>query len=378
MKALFIILPIILLIGALVWGFYSFLNLKEEKIKEEEYEEKDRWSGEVKKKTRDVRYEVVVKNKLVQFIAAVVIALVSVFVLVIVPGSIHQIEAGQVAVVKIWGEAKEVRTAGIHYDFWISHKYEIYDTKVQQSTITTQAYSSDGQTMDIELVIQFQIQQENAMNIATNYGGLEMLQNRIETISTEKMKSVLSQKSAMTIIETRSTVSPDVEEAIRAAITKDYYVNITSVVLTDISFSDAFEKTVEDKMIAEQEKLKAEYEKEKAIIQAEQALEVAKLEAEAKLAEAEGEAKAIEEIAKANANAIKVKSVEVARMLGFTINETAVEGGIEYEIDFEGKTEEEIKVISDYLKYIEYLEVWNGELPDVMTDGSTTIMIPTP
>ena len=378
MKALFIILPIILLIGAGVWGFYSFLNLKEEKTKEEEYEEKDRWTGEVKKKKRNVEYEVVVKNKLVQFIAAIVIAVVSVFVLVIVPGSIHQIEAGQVAVVKIWGEAKEVRTAGIHYDFWISHKYEIYDTKVQQSTITTQAYSSDGQTMDIELIIQFQIQQENAMKIATNYGGLEMLQNRIETISTEKMKSVLSQKSAMTIIETRSTVSPDVEEAIRAAITKDYYVNITSVVLTDISFSDAFEKTVEDKMIAEQEKLKAEYEKEKAIIQAEQALEVAKLEAEAKLAEAEGEAKAIEEIAKANANAIKVKSVEVARMLGFTINETAVEGGIEYEIDFEGKTEEEIKVISDYLKYIEYLEVWNGELPDVVTDGSTTIMIPTP
>ena len=378
MKALFIILPIVFLIGAIVWGFYSFSTLKEEKTKEEEYEKKDSWSGEVRKETREVKYYTLIKNKLVQFIAAVVIAVVSVFVLVIVPGSIHQIEAGQVAVVKIWGEAKEVRTAGIHYDFWISHKYEIYDTKVQQSTITTQAYSSDGQTMDIELIIQFQIQQENAMKIATNYGGLEMLQNRIETISTEKMKSVLSQKSAMTIIETRSTVSPDVEEAIRAAITKDYYVNITSVVLTDISFSDAFEKTVEDKMIAEQEKLKAEYEKEKAIIQAEQALEVAKLEAEAKLAEAEGEAKAIEEIAKANANAIKVKSVEVARMLGFTINETAVEGGIEYEIDFEGKTEEEIKVISDYLKYIEYLEVWNGELPDVVTDGSTTIMIPTP
>ena len=33
MKALFIILPIVFLIGAIVWGFYSFSTLKEEKSK---------------------------------------------------------------------------------------------------------------------------------------------------------------------------------------------------------------------------------------------------------------------------------------------------------------------------------------------------------
>lgn len=305
-----------------------------------------------------------------------------ILVLFIVPGSIHQVNSGEVAVVRIWGEAKEVRTAGIYFDFWINHEYEYYDTTVQQTTILTQAYSQDAQTMDIELVIQFQIQQENAMKIATNYGGLEPLEARIETIASEKMKSVLSQKSAMVIIETRATVSPDVETSIKSAITKDFYVNITSVVLTDISFSDAFEKTVEDKMIAEQEKLKAEYEKEKAIIQAEQALEVAKLDAEAKLAEAKGEADAIEAIAIAEANAIKTKSIEVARMLGFEILEQEVivddVAVKEYTISFEGKTAEEIKVISDYLQYIEYLSVWDGKLPSVVTGDQATIMIPKP
>ena len=216
------------------------------------------------------------------------------------------------------------------------------------------------------------------MKIAKNYGGLERLESRIETVALEKMKSVLSQKSAMVIIETRSTVSPAIEQSVREAITDDYFVDITTVVLTDISFSEAFEKTVEDKMIAEQEKLKAQYEKEKAIIQAEQALEVAKLDAEAKLAAAEGEAKALEAIAKAQANALKLKSIEAARMLGFKINETTTEEGVEYNIDFEGKTSEEIKVISDYLKYIEYLSVWNGELPDVVTGNDATILVPTP
>ena len=312
-----------------------------------------------------------------QVIASILLTVLSGILFLTIPFSIHKIDTGEVAVVKVWGEAKEVKTAGLHFDFWVSHKYEMYDAKVQQIEVNTQAYSSDGQTMEIELVVQYQI--EDALKIAVNYGGLEMLENRISTVSVEKMKSVLSQKSAMTIIETRATVSPDVEESIRNAITNDYYVSISTVVLTDISFTDTFEKVIEDKMVAEQQKLQAEYEKEKAIIQAEQALEVAKLDAEAKLAEAEGEAKALEAIAQAQANAIKLKSIETARMLGFNIKETTTADGVEYEIDFTGKQAEEIKVISDYLKYIEYLSIWNGELPDVVTgENGTTIMIPTP
>lgn len=300
------------------------------------------------------------------------------FTLIIVPGSIHQVEAGQVAVVKVWGEAKEVRTAGIYYDFWLSRHYETYDAKVQQVQMKTSAYSKDAQTMDIELVVQYQIQQDKAIDIAKVYGGLEMLENRIETVSVEKTKSVLSQKQAMSIIETRQTVSQDVETAIRNAITDEYFVNITTVVLTDISFSDAFEKTVEDKMIAEQEKLKAEYEKEKAIIQAEQALEVARKDAEAQIARAQAEAKSVELIATAQANSVKIKSVEIARMLGFTIIETVTEDNIRYDIDFTGKTVEEIQVISSYLKYIEYLETWDGTLPTTLvTDGTgASILVP--
>ena len=53
----------------------------------------------------------------------------------------------------------------MHFDFWVSTKYERYDVKVQQATINTQAYSSDGQTMDIELVLQYQIQSDKAIDI---------------------------------------------------------------------------------------------------------------------------------------------------------------------------------------------------------------------
>lgn len=302
-------------------------------------------------------------------------------VLILIPGSFHTVQAGEVAVVKHLGEAKVVRTAGTYFDFWLTETYEYYDAKVQNTEITTAAYSKDAQTMDIVMTIQYQIDTSKTIDIANKYGSLDVLGNRIQSVATEKAKSVLSSYSAMSIIETRSTISPEVETAIKNAIDENYYVNIVAVVLVNIDFSDAFEATVENKMIAEQEKLKAEYEKETAIVNAEKELEVAKLQAQAKIAVAEADAKAQIEIAKAEAASLQLKSIEVARALGFKINEVEItnEDGtssIEYVIDFEGKSADEVKLITDYLKYIEYLNKWDGKLPEVMPGDSASIIIP--
>ena len=56
--------------------------------------------------------------------------------------------------------------------------------------------------------------------------------------------------------------------------------------------------------------------------------------------------------------------------------EDGVVTDIEYEIDFTGKSSEEISLITEYLKYIEYLGKWDGELPSVMTGDSASIMLP--
>jgi regulator of protease activity HflC (stomatin/prohibitin superfamily) len=290
-----------------------------------------------------------------------VIAVLGVIGLVIVPPSFHTVEAGQIAVVKHLGEAKNVRTAGTYFDLWITENYEYYDAKVQNMEISTQAYSKDAQTMDIAMNVQYRIDESKVIDIANQYGTIDMLANRIQSIATEKTKATLSSYSAMNIIETRSTISPLVEQTIKDAVDEEYCVEIVAVVLTNIDFSEAFEKTVEDKMIAEQEKLKAEYEKETAIVNAEKELEVAKLQAQAKIEKAKADAEAQIEVARAEAESVKLKSIEVARALGFRINETEIldENGvaiaIEYEIDFEGKSDEEIQLITEYLKYIEYL-----------------------
>ena len=68
--------------------------------------------------------------------------------LLIVPMSFHTVEAGEIAVVKNLGKAEKVRTAGTYFDLWITKTYSIYDAKVQNLEIKTQAYSKDGRCDD--------------------------------------------------------------------------------------------------------------------------------------------------------------------------------------------------------------------------------------
>ncbi len=268
---------------------------------------------------------------------------VALLALALVPSSFHTVETGEVAVVKHLGLAKEVKTPGTYFSFWLTNTYDYYDTKVQNVDIVTAAYSSDAQTMNIQMTLQYQVMNDKVLNVANQYGSLDTLQNRIQSIAIEKTKSTLSSYKAMDIIAQRASMSPAVEDAIIQAVGDEYFVNIVAVVLTNIDFSDAFEQAVEDKMIAEQSKLKAEYENETKIAQA-------AAEAEAKLKEAQAEI----EIAKAEAEAKKIAADAEAEANGI-INDSLTE-----------------KILQE-----KYLEKWNGELPDVMTgEGGTSIMIP--
>ena len=56
-------------------------------------------------------------------VLGVVIAIIGLLGMVIVPSSWHTVEAGEIAVVKHLGEAKNVRTAGTYFDFWVTEKY---------------------------------------------------------------------------------------------------------------------------------------------------------------------------------------------------------------------------------------------------------------
>ena len=254
----------------------------------------------------------------------IILALIFALSVIIIPPSFHTVETGEVAVVKHLGQAKEVKTAGTYFNLWITNKYQTYDAKVQNVSIETAAYSSDAQTMNIQMNLQYQILSDKVLEIANQYGSLDALNVRIQAIAIEKTKATLSSHKAMDIIANRAAMSPAVEEEVRKAVGEEYYVNIVSVVLTNIDFSDAFETAVEEKMIAEQQQLKSEYENQTKVAKAE-------AEAKAKIDEAEAEAKANELLE---------------------------------------------KTLTDKILQEMYINKWNGELPQVVAGADANLMIP--
>lgn len=256
-------------------------------------------------------------------VTCIALAIICCISFIIVPFSFHTVNSGELAVVKNLGKITGVRDAGTNFDLWFTTSYHKYDTKVQNVEITTAAYSSDAQTMDVAMTLQYRVIPDKVTNIATQYGTLEVLQGRIQSIVIEKTKAVLSSHKAMDIIAKRASISPEVEAAVKAAVDEDYFVSVEAVVLTNIDFSDSFEKAVEDKMVAEQTKLKADYDNE------------------TKLAKAEADAKAlmIQAEAEAKANELLTKS------------------------------------LTDQVLESKFYDKWDGKLPQVMGEGAAILDI---
>ena len=267
------------------------------------------------------------------FISVSVICLV---MFALVPGSVFTISTGELGVVRVFGEAKEVVFPGIHFRLWITNTIDKYDVKVRELPLDFYAYSRDAQTVSGTLSVQYQIIPDKVLAIAEQYGSIDILEQKLIAIMLERSKSVFAERGAMEIVETRAVLSGLIENKI-IPVLDQYYVTLSMVALSEIEFNEAFEQAVELKMIAEQEKLRSEFDKEKAIIKAEEQLEVAGRESDAIIRRAQGDAEA------------------------FRIMQEAW-GGLGSEVR------------EAMLRQMFY-EKWNGVLPEVMSNDSMDLMI---
>lgn len=223
---------------------------------------------------------------------SLIFAVICLLLLASVPGSLVFVSTGEVGVVKVFGEAKHVIGPGMHWRFWLSNTVEHYDIKTREIPLDFQAYSKDAQIVSGQLAVQYQVKSDKVLEINRQYGSIAVLEQKLQSVILERAKSVFADRGAMLIVETRSTLSGEIENRI-IPVMDQYYAIVTMVALSDISFNDAFENAVEQKMIAEQEKLRADYDKERAIIKAEEQLAVAEREAKAVIQKAQGDAEAL-------------------------------------------------------------------------------------
>lgn len=257
--------------------------------------------------------------------SGVCVSIVSFLLFLALPFSFHTIDSGEIAVVKEMGKIIDTREAGTHFDFWMVRTYDKYDTKVRQIDITTAAYTAGDkatnvnednkvsatsetkaqlQPIDLQLTVHYQINKEEVKTISLDYGNLSALEGRISSVVTATVKEVVKKYEAAQLISERDILATEVREAINSALGENYHVTVKNVALTNIDFSDAFEQSVEQSMIAQQELVKAEAEAKKLLIDAENKVKIAEQEAAAKKAAAQGEAEAVKIAAEAEANAL--------------------------------------------------------------------------
>ena len=145
-----------------------------------------------------------------------------------------------------------------------------------------------------------------SMDIYSTYGSVEGLVDRVlRPKVNDSTKEVFGQFTAVSVIQDRAKFGTDVYQSVVDVAGK--YLIIESIQIENIDFSNAYEQSIEQRMLAEVEvqKVRQNWEKEK--VSADITRTKAQAEADARLAQATAQAKAIEMTGQAEASAIQAK-----------------------------------------------------------------------
>lgn len=340
------------------------------------------------------------KSGSTKIFAGILLGLAGIALVSTVPGSIHQVDTGEVAVVRHLGKIEGTRDPGIYWDFSWVKSYEKYDTKVQQLDIDSSTYSKDNQTIDVSVEIQYAIDAANADRIAAEYGSLDKLESKIKAIATDNIKSVFAKNTATDVISNRAQISAEITNTVSTSVNTNYYVDIKTVVMTNIEFTDDFEAAVAAKVAEEQKKQQADIENEAAIAKAEAEAaaakakaegeaEVAKIKAEADAEVARIQAEADAEVAKIQADAAEYQGKKDAAIMMnklasvngwyvMTVYDTDNVTVVGYKLMTglgNPVTQAELEVGVQRLIQVLIAEKWDGQLPTYMMSDSGVITV---
>ena len=204
----------------------------------------------------------------------------AIFALITLFSSFTTIKSGEIGLKSRFGEiVSQTTQEGIQFKVPFVEKVTKVNMKVQKADVTSSSATKDLQDVSISFAINFQLSPEKVMDLYKKIG-----QNYVEIIlqpaTQEALKNVTSKYTAEELITKRSEVSQQIIEELSTKVGK-YGIIINELNIIDLNFSEAYNKAIEDKQVAEQEVKKAQQELEKTKIEAEKKVAEAKAEADA-------------------------------------------------------------------------------------------------
>jgi regulator of protease activity HflC (stomatin/prohibitin superfamily) len=235
------------------------------------------------------------------------VAAVALLGLSIVLGSWYTIDQRERGVILRNGKLIGIATPGLGF------KIPFIDTIVKVSLETQRArfekvhsYSRDQQPANLTISVNFRATEDNVDDLYSQFGGLRAYADRVlfPKVNSET-KIVFGQFNAVTAIQERGRLNAEVTAAIMKAASGP--VVIESVQIENLDFSAEYEKSIEQRMLAEVEVQRLRQNAEREKVQAEIVVTKATAEANAVRQRAQAEADAIKLRGEAEAAAIRAR-----------------------------------------------------------------------
>ena len=292
--------------------------------------------------------------KVIYAITAAIIGLLSITILL---GSWYTINQRERGVILRNGAVIGEAEPGLHF------KWPLVDNVVGVSLETRtvfydkmSAYSRDQQDATIRMSVIYRVPSSEASDLYSRFGSVErMVERVIGPKVNEQVKNVFGGYNAVTAIQERARLNGDIAAAVHAGVKSlDVPVTIEAVQIENIDFSDAYETSIEQRMLAEVEVQRLRQNAEREKVQAEIVVTQAKAQADSLKAKADAEAYSTRERSKADAEAITVKGLAEAEAI--QARGTALRD-------------------SPGLVLLTQAERWDGRLPATMLPGNAVPML---
>jgi regulator of protease activity HflC (stomatin/prohibitin superfamily) len=172
-------------------------------------------------------------------------------------------------------------------------------------------YSKDQQTAELKISVSYRLPADQVAAIYAEYGGQDGIVARLlDRQLPAATKAVFGRYNAVTAIQDRGRMAADMLEELQAAVKGP--IIIDSLQIENIDFSDAYENSIEQRMLAEVEVQKVKQNAEREKVQAEIMVIQAQASADSSLAKARADAEATRLNGDAQADAIRARAKALA------------------------------------------------------------------
>ena len=169
-----------------------------------------------------------------------------------------QIDSGEAGFYTEWGEvtSSQCLDEGFHFYPAIGKDLVVYDIRNKIVKVKTPVFTRDVQSMEIEMTVTYNLNRDKVISLHKSTGK-DYCNILIVPSVLGATKDALGKMEAGDIVASREKATESIAGEIVRRLTP-HGINVTLVNITNIDYSDAFEKAVEEKQVALQKSIKDE------------------------------------------------------------------------------------------------------------------------